>query len=225
MSESQETLEQALGAMPRTTVLDIDGAWIAVDLSEKNEGFNACQTAIECERYIQEYLNGHNASAAFGGYNEKRALYRRSAIFNDEGEERDIHIGLDIWTKAGTRVLAPVGGTVHSFGYNAGVGNYGPTIILEHKTGNLTFYTLYGHLSVASIENLEIGDVFKRGDAIGTLGVPSENGDYAPHLHFQLIADIGDAFGDYPGVSSRSDLAFYLENCPDPNLFLKFNKP
>jgi hypothetical protein len=43
--------------------------------------------------------------------------------------------------------------------------------------------------------------------------------DYAPHLHFQIIADISNSFGDYPEFVKI--MAFYLKNCPDPNLLLK----
>ncbi|WP_415038848.1 peptidoglycan DD-metalloendopeptidase family protein [Flavobacterium sp.] len=115
-------------------------------------------------------------------------------------------------------------GTVHSFDYNAGVGDYGPTIILEHTVEAQQFYTLYGHLSLESIEEIEIGDVYRKGQQLATLGDASVNGDYAPHLHFQIIKDIEDWFGDYPGVCSEKDVAFYLENCPDPDLLLKLNK-
>jgi hypothetical protein len=38
--------------------------------------------------------------------------------------------------------------------------------------------------------------------------------------HFQIIENIGDHIGDYPGVCSASDRAF-IYNCPDPNLLLK----
>jgi hypothetical protein len=40
-------------------------------------------------------------------------------------------------------------------------------------------------------------------------------------LHFQIIEEISNTFGDYPGVCSKSDLDYYLKNCPDPNLLLK----
>lgn len=83
------------------------------------------------------------------------------------------------------------------------------------------FYTLYGHLSLDSLDGLEIGTVFKKGEQFATLGDAAINGDYAPHLHFQIIKNIADKFGDYPGVCSKKELPFYLENCPDPNLLLK----
>ena len=80
---------------------------------------------------------------------------------------------------------------------------------------------MYGHLSLASIQDLEVGVEVKKGEYIATLGTAEVNGDYPPHLHFQIIKDIQEYKGDYPGVSNQLDLAFYKENCPDPNLLLK----
>ena len=70
-----------------------------------------------------------------------------------------MHIGLDLWIKAGTPVLSALDGKVHSFDFNAGFGDYGPTIILEHQLEDQTFYTLYGHLSLDSLDGLKIGKV------------------------------------------------------------------
>ena len=85
----------------------------------------------------------------------------------------------------------------------------------------IKFYTLYGHLSAESLTNLEIGKVFLKGEKIATLGNYPINGDYAPHLHFQIIKNIEEYKGDYPGVCSATTLDYYLNNCPDPNLLLK----
>jgi hypothetical protein len=51
----------------------------------------------------------------------KREIYiNESTIFKDEDtEERNIHIGLDLWIKAGTPILALSKG-LHSFNFNAG---------------------------------------------------------------------------------------------------------
>ncbi|MFQ3174070.1 MAG: murein DD-endopeptidase MepM/ murein hydrolase activator NlpD [Flavobacterium sp.] len=198
--------------------------YIPLDLSSSNQELSnfdiKCSTSFE--KYVENHLTLNNAKVAFGGYNEKRNLYQRSTVFKDEKtDERNIHIGLDLWIKAGTPVLSALDATVHSYNFNAGFGDYGPTIILEHQLQNETFYTLYGHLSLDSIEDLEIGSVFKKGEQIATLGDASVNGDYAPHLHFQIIKDMAVKFGDYPGVCSKKELPFYLENCPDPNLLLK----
>ena len=195
-----------------------------IDLSVSNADLSKIdmENASEFENYVEILLQKNDAMVAFGGYREERNLYKSSQLFNsDENEERNIHIGMDLWIKAGTPILAAVDGTVHGFDFNAGKGNYGPTIILKHCVENETFYTLYGHLSMESIENLEIGTVFKKGQKMATLGDASVNGGYAPHLHFQIIKDIKNCLGDYPGVCSKNDLDYYLENCPDPNSLLR----
>ncbi|GGD26682.1 peptidoglycan DD-metalloendopeptidase family protein [Flavobacterium orientale] len=182
------------------------------------------ENATEYEVLINNYLQQNKAKVAYGGYCEHRNLYRRSTVFNNTTtDERNIHIGLDLWIAAGTSVLAALDGKVHSFQYNSSFGDYGPTIILEHEINNQKFYTLYGHLSLESLENLKINQEFKKGTIIATLGDATVNGDYAPHLHFQIITDIQNYKGDYPGVCSSNDLSFYKENCPDPNLLLKIN--
>lgn len=193
--------------------LSVDNPEITTDLVSDSNAFS---------EYVDHFIDGKNALAAFGGYLERRRLYKRSDLFNDEEEpERDIHIGLDIWAEAETPVLAALDGKIHSFDFNTGKGNYGPTIILEHDIEGISFFTLYGHLSAESIETIEIGDVVKKGQQIGELGDASVNGDYPPHLHFQVILDLEGNFGDYPGVCSEEDLDHYKNNCPDPNLLLK----
>ena len=92
--------------------------------------------------------------------------------------------------KLGNYITNFINAVVHSFKNNMNHGDYGPTIILEHKITGVTFYTLYGHLSLKSIQNLEIGKRFKQGEKIATLGDASINGDYPPHLHFQIIIEI-----------------------------------
>jgi murein DD-endopeptidase MepM/ murein hydrolase activator NlpD len=195
-----------------------------LDLSAANLELNQLNIsdATEFEAYIEQLLAKNKASVAYGGYNEVRNLYKRSTVFNDSNtEERNIHIGLDLWIKAGTSVLAALNGKIHSFQYNNNLGDYGPTIILEHQLENHIFYTLYGHLALESITSLKVGDFFAKGQQLATLGDASVNGDYAPHLHFQIITNIEENFGDYPGVCSKDKLVYYLVNCPDPNLLLK----
>ncbi|HEU4791291.1 MAG TPA: peptidoglycan DD-metalloendopeptidase family protein [Flavobacterium sp.] len=220
-------LEKLLKSIQNVNVIDDSiphDQYIPLDLSVSNTTLAglAIDNAIDFENFIERTLSDNYSKVAYGGYNEERNLYKRSSVFNDnKTEERNIHIGLDLWIKAGTPVLAALDGTVHSFNYNNNLGDYGPTIILEHQLKNQTFYTLYGHLSLESIAELKIGASFLKGKQLASLGDPTVNGDYAPHLHFQIIKNIGDNCGDYPGVCSKSDRDYYLENCPDPNLLLK----
>lgn len=221
------TLEKIFLQLENSTVIESSitySKYTPLDLSISNMELSKIDMSDPnaVEIFIENHLQKNNAKVAFGGYNEERNLYKSSLIFNDDKkEERNIHIGMDLWIKAGTPVLAALDGTVYGFDFNAGKGNYGPTIILKHSIENLTFYTLYGHLSVESIENIEIGTLFKKGEKVATLGDSSVNGGYSPHLHFQIIKNIEEFTGDYPGVCSKKDLDFYLENCPDPNLLLK----
>lgn len=155
------------------------------------------------------------------GYGEDRSLYTQT-LFAKPGEEpRTVHLGLDIFAAAGAPVFAPMDGRLHSFNDNAQAGDYGPTIILEHAPmPGVVFHTLYGHLSRASIAELAAGQAFAAGSPLGKLGAREENGGWTPHLHFQIILDIGDARGDYPGVCKRSESARWLSICPDPRPFL-----
>ena len=195
-----------------------------IDLSTNNEEITKLDISepAVCQNYIDKVLKRSGATVAFGGYLEKRNLYKVYNSFQKEEEDpRNRHLGIDFWAPAGTLVRTIIPGKVHSFKNNTALGDYGPTIVLEHKSVHRRFYTLYGHLSANSIKELYPGKQFQKGDTLGWLGQTTENVNYAPHLHFQIILDITDYRGDYPGVSNAKQLEYYKKNCPDPNLLLK----
>ncbi|MBB3123562.1 MULTISPECIES: peptidoglycan DD-metalloendopeptidase family protein [Mesoflavibacter] len=198
--------------------------YVAIDLSKQNEDLKLFDVSSSkaWEIYINNYLKKANKKVAYGGYLEHRNLYDRSDYFSSQTEEaqRNIHLGLDLWCPAGTNILAAFNGVIHSFNDNTNFGDYGPTIILEHSLGNDMFYTLYGHLSRASIKNIKVGQSVKQGDIIAQLGDAKVNGDYAPHLHFQIIKDLQGKVGDYPGVCNVKELEFYKQNTIDPKPIL-----
>ena len=172
--------------------------------------------------YINSKLQAAGAKYGIGGYNEHRTIYSRSKVFDPKQgqEERRLHLGIDIWGKPYTKVMAPLDGIVHSFAFNNAYGDYGATIILTHNLEGMVFHTLYGHLSLNSLKNLQGGDVVKKGDAFAEFGIPFENGQWPPHLHFQIILDMQRMKGDYPGVCAYSERERYLANCPDSDLIL-----
>jgi len=176
--------------------------------------------------YINHKLRSANAKFGIGGYNEYRELYIRSRVFDSEaGEEpRRLHLGIDIWGKPYTAVMSPWEGIVHSFAFNNYFGDYGATLVISHNIQGISFHTLYGHLSLNSIKNYREGENVRKGDIIGEFGIPMENGQWPPHLHFQVIIDMEDWRGDYPGVCKHSEGEKYLENCPDPDLILQMMK-
>lgn len=195
-----------------------------ISISSENKALESfdVSSSEEWDRFLESFLKQKNSKVAFGGYIEKRDIYKRSNYFNSNQEdERNIHLGIDLWCNKGTTVLSVLDGEIHSFKNNLNHGDYGPTIIVKHTINEKVFYSLYGHLSISSLENIEVGQKVKQGEVIGSLGGNDVNGDYAPHLHFQLIIDIQDFSGDYPGVCSNKNLNFYKQNCPNPNLLLK----
>lgn len=201
--------------------------YIPLDLSESNTIFNEfhINDTVAFENYVNSVLTANESHVAYGGYLEKRGLYKRSENFNttDSNSERNIHLGVDFWCKGFTPVLAALDGKVHSFANNTAIGDYGPTILLEHSISNKTFYTLYGHLNNECLLNLKVGMPVKKGQEIAKVGIAPDNGDYAPHLHFQIINDLLGKKGDFKGVTSKSELASDKQNCPDPNYLLKIN--
>lgn len=200
--------------------------YVPLDLSVSNQNINISKldSAEDYSVFIQKHLDFNKGKIAFGGYKEIRNLYKRSTVFNAENsDERNIHIGLDLWINNSASVHAALNGTIHSLQNNTALGDYGPTIIIQHQIKDFIFHTLYGHLSEESLTGNQIGDTVSKGEQIGNLGLPPINGDYAPHLHFQIIIDMENNFGDYPGVCSSKMLGFYSANCPDPNVLLKIN--
>lgn len=174
--------------------------------------------------YVEDQLEDANATYGIGGYGELRTVYSRSKIFDaaDPYEEpRRLHLGMDIWGKAGTKVFAPFGGMVHSFAFNNNYGDYGATLILLHQLEGFSFYTLYGHLALTDIEKTTEGQYVNHGQQIATFGKPPDNGHWPPHLHFQIILDMGYRKGDYPGVCKYSEREKYLMNSPDADIILQ----
>ncbi|MEA1785031.1 peptidoglycan DD-metalloendopeptidase family protein [Arenibacter sp. GZD96] len=198
-------------------------AYTPIDLSAQNTELKTLDiTKVEnCQTYIDSVLAAKSAQVAYGGYLEQRNLYLNNPNFNSENEAlRNVHLGVDFWAKAGTEVLMPLNGVLHSFCNNSAKGDYGPTLILQHELAGVRFYSLFGHLSLASLEGLYEGKSFQAGEVLGTLGTPDSNGNYAPHLHFQLILNLGSYFDNYPGVCTTKDKEYYSINCPNPLLLL-----
>ena len=155
-----------------------------------------------------------------GRYDEDRVLYRHSPLFDGQAERRSIHLGIDLFVIESTPIRTPLAARVHSVAENAGLGNYGPTVILSHDLDGTSFHTLYGHLSRNTFEQVSSGQTLAAGEVLGEVGDLHENGGWPPHLHFQIIVGDPGETGDYPGVATPSERAKFLDICPDPNLIL-----
>ncbi|QJW91342.1 peptidoglycan DD-metalloendopeptidase family protein [Spirosoma taeanense] len=198
--------------------------YLILDFSASNPeltSLNLTNTARFTD-YVFGKLKAAGAKIGVGGYNEHRVIYRRSQHFQQTSEQpREIHLGIDLWADAETPVFAPLAGVVHSFQDNANFGDYGPTIILEHLVAGKPLYSLYGHLTRSSLDGLSEGKEIKTGEPFAAIGPYPENGDWPPHLHFQLMNDLLGMKGDFPGVCSLADRAKFLTICPNPNDLLQ----
>jgi 4-aminobutyrate aminotransferase-like enzyme/Ser/Thr protein kinase RdoA (MazF antagonist) len=173
---------------------------------------------------LQALLRAANASVGIGRYNEPRPLYS-SPHFGDStnslAERRTVHLGLDLFVEPGTPIFAPFDATVHALANNAAPLDYGPVVILHHTpASDVEFFTLYGHLSTATLSSLRVGQRISRDEVFAHIGHARENGGWPPHLHFQIILDLLDRSSDFPGVVFASERPVWLGLSPDPNLVL-----
>lgn len=159
-----------------------------------------------------------------GGYLEARALYTSDAydkIGNSGKESRTIHLGVDFWVPSSTPVHALFDGEVVIAVNDAGDKEYGGLVILKHQADDFEFYTLYGHLSVESVTKNRVGDTIKKDGKIGELGTSQENGNWVPHLHFQIMLSLLDYKNDFPGVAYYNQIDVWKNICPNPNVLFK----
>jgi len=195
-----------------------------LDFSASNpdlESFDFGNTQ-QLDQYIFEQVKASGKQYGYGGYLEDREVYRRSPLFTQgNAPSRSIHLGVDIWAPAGQDVFSPLDARIHSLQNNANFGDYGPTIILEHELNGNRFYSLYGHLSIESLMGLHPGDRVGPGTPFCQVGNFPVNGDWPPHLHFQVITDMMEKWGDFPGVCLASEKEKYRKICPDPLAFFR----
>jgi len=186
-------------------------------------GNPTANTEPSLSRRLLEQMEAAQAGIGLGQYNEPRLLYTAPAFAGGPTpERRTIHLGLDLFAPAGTPVHAPLDGAVEAWANNSAPQDYGGVIILKHETGSgQSLFTLYGHLSVDSLAGLARGQLVAKGEKIGTLGPPAENGGWPPHLHFQLMTDLLALGCDFPGVCAPGQREIWTAFCPDPNLILQ----
>lgn len=198
--------------------------FVVFDFSKKNTALAKIDVsdANKFTAYVKNEFKKHKVTFGIGLYNEDRTIYK-TGLFQGS-TPRTIHLGIDIFVELGTKVIAPLNGEIHSFANNSAKGDYGPTIILKHKIDGIEFYTLYGHLSLGSLNKLAKGKLVEKGDILGEVGKENENGNWPPHLHFQIIRDMMGNSGDFKGVASAEDKKEFLNLCPDPNLILQIKK-
>lgn len=161
-----------------------------------------------------------------GGYLEPRNLYTSTeydTLGNNGKQSRTIHIGVDFWLPQNTPVHALLDGEVVIAENDFGDKEYGGLIVLKHQQKEWCFYTLYGHNTPESVLKHSLGDVIKKGEQIADLANYPDNGNWAPHLHFQVMLSLLDYKTDFPGVAYFNQIEVWKSLCPNPNLLFKIN--
>jgi len=213
-------------------VLDLSRTPLHVlDFSITSGEFTSPPEAGDAEGWTERIfrkLKEVGAEVGVGRYDEVRRWYT-SDIFREPGdgapEWRTVHIGVDLFVQPGAQVFTPFNARIHSVGHNRGLLDYGPTVILEHETDTVTFWTLYGHLDDSVLGNLIPGGTIQKGQPFARVGTLPGNGNWAPHLHFQIITDTLGKRGDFPGVCRPSQRDLWKLLSPDPNLILRMPDP
>ncbi len=112
-----------------------------------------------------------------------------SYISSNYGYRRDpatgktkFHYGIDIAAPGGSKIIAPIGGTVVYTKHNSG--GYGLHLLLNHGNG---YYTLYAHCSGLAVSS---GQSVKQGQVIAYVG--STGYSTGNHLHFEVRDSSGN---------------------------------
>ena len=179
------------------------------------------------EHYQDLLTEGDRANSIaylIGRYAEDRNVYTADQFTSAvTPEHRTMHLGLDIFLDAGEALYAPLPGRVYALDDNAIPQGFGPTIMLEHDAGEtgVKFYTLYGHLSRTAFDLLKEGQQVEAGQLIGHIGEFEVNGNWVPHLHFQIMTDMLGLKAGFNGVGEKSLWPVWSEICPDPNFIFQ----
>lgn len=133
-SENRNTGRETVDRNPYHPVIVVGDRWNVLDLTK---GYHPESITLD--------------PPSIGRYNEKRTNMYVSGLFKGV---RNIHMGIDIWVPAGSPVYAFADGKVLFFRDNNNPGDYGPTIVAEHKIDpfdslhpHYYLYALFGHLS------------------------------------------------------------------------------
>lgn len=109
--------------------------------------------------------------------------YTKFALQNAGVYKNNMHNGIDLGAAVGTKIYAPLSGTVRMVGNTdlvPGCYSWGQWVLVDHPNG---LSTLFAHLSWIGVSP---GDQVSTGDVLGYVGATG----YAtgPHLHFTVYA-------------------------------------
>ncbi|WP_370408061.1 aminotransferase class III-fold pyridoxal phosphate-dependent enzyme [Tenacibaculum dicentrarchi] len=214
------SLENLFPTVQKNSIFPIDLSISSKWIGHEKEASNLALFQFK----IDELQKENPTKIIGGGYLEPRIFYSSESyqkIGNKGKESRTIHLGTDFWLPKNTPVHAILDGEVVISSDNQGDKNYGGLLVLKHQADDFEFYTLYGHNTPESVQKHQVGDRILKGEKIAELGDISENGNWIPHLHFQVLLSLFDLKTDFPGVAYLNEIDVWKSVCPNPNLLFK----
>ncbi len=179
---------------------------------------SACEPA-KAQALWEEIAAARGIELGLGCWTEDRAIYSTPAFASviDPSTRRTLHLGLDLFFAPGTALHAPLAGRVADCYITADPLDYGCAVLLEHEPQpGLRFWTLWGHLAHESAARAAIGRRFEAGEIFAWVGEDTENGNWLPHLHLQLVTARPERAADVIGVGERTLRDVWTELFPDP---------
>jgi murein DD-endopeptidase MepM/ murein hydrolase activator NlpD len=179
----QESLFGVGGSIPEDLATDVDLAKRQTGLlremheqvddlnlatSNQKNNFSSLLEALEGQRNL---LASTPAIRPVKGWMTSRFGYRNSPFTG----RKELHKGLDIANREGTKIIAPADGIVKSAGRK---GLLGKAMDIDHGHGMIT---RYGHLKAILKKR---GEPVKRGDIIAEMGDTGRS--TGPHLHYEV---------------------------------------
>jgi len=158
-------------------------------------------------------------SWSYGGWLEARLDMHRGTYL--EKDELWLHIGLDVNVLDQTEVRALADGPILYVGDDSPlVGGWGGHVIQMITYRGNPHVLLYAHLGDIICKS---GTTVSKGDVIGCVGTPQQNGYWFPHVHLQLFDWQYQQARDWQKFSDDMDGYTRLDNrvkwshlCPDP---------
>ena len=159
-----------------------------------------------CQRWVKRLHRRYRASCSYGGWFEDRAILWQGH-YMETG--RTFHLGVDFNVPEKSRVYSPANArVVEAWHDNDTVGGWGGRVILEVR---LRLYLVLAHLGRIRIDT---GNQVRVGQFIGSVGGPTNNGNWFPHLHVQMVRGNYQRIDGYGEFSVRNQRKF-----PDPFMF------
>ena len=144
----------------------VDNLYLAT--SNQKSGFSSLLEALEGQRNL---LACTPAIRPVKGWMTSRFGYRKSPFTG----RKELHKGLDIANREGTKIIAPADGVIKAAGRK---GLLGKAMDIDHGHGMVT---RYGHLKEILKKR---GESVKRGDIIAEMGDTGRS--TGPHLHYEV---------------------------------------